>query len=637
MSIGRGFLFSLLMLLGVDTSSAAQDPPLITRVVNSLTGDGRLAPGSLADVFGSNLVCLVETSCTTSSRDAAEAGSFRPIVPQSFVASTPLGAIFTNNQLLLPDTSSTSVIKVNSITARVLTVSPTKVSIQIPSASRPGTTSFTVSWGDAVSPTFQASVAPVAPTLYTSSADPSLGSFQTAAGALPIDAKSPARPGQEIVALAMGLGTTTPLVADGVAAPSNPLAITDTMPVVLFDKRPIPVTSAYLAPGYTVVYWVAFTVPADAAQSAHTVSLRMTVGGVGYDSNEVSLLVSGGAVSPSIRLAPITLRPATLGAPYSAQFTATGGTGPYTYSVVGGSLPSGLRLDASGALSGTPSQLLPYPSTFTVQARDANGTTGQLAYTLDVVAVAGTTITGVRSASDFGGGFVSFASGSWVEIVGTALAGTTRIWDGADFSGGGLLAPTVLDGVRVFVNNEPAFVYYVSPTQLNVQAPADPATGPVEVRVTNSLGTASFVTQKSLTAPGLLAPSAFNVGGRQYLAAQFPDRSYVGRANLIPGVAFRPARPGDQITLYGIGFGEVSPVNPPGTVVTGANNLAAPLTISFGQTPAPVTYGGLAPGFLGVYQFNLAVPEVANGDSQINVTLGGQALVQPAMYLTVQR
>ena len=199
------------------------------------------------------------------------------------------------------------------------------------------------------------------------------------------------------------------------------------------------------------------------------------------------------------------------------------------------------------------------------------------------------------------------------------------------------MAPTVLDNVRVFVNNQPAFVYFVSPTQLNVQAPADPASGPVEVRVSNSLGVLSFSVEKRSNAPGMLAPSAFNVGGRQYLAAQFSDRSFVGRANLIPGVSFRPARPGDQITLYGVGFGDVSPDNPPGSIVKSANNLVAPLSISFGQTTAAVSYSGLAPGFLGLYQFNLAVPQIPDGDSQINITLGGQTLVQPAIFLTVQR
>ena len=636
MAFSKVFNLSWLTLFCASAGFPAQDPPLITRVANSLTGDARLAPGSIADIFGTNLVCLVETSCTASARGASEVGSFRPMVPKPFTANSPIAALFADDGPLLADAGSTSVIKVNSINARVLSISPTKVSIQIPSSVRPGAASFNVSWGDATSPNYSSLVAPVAPTLYTDSNDPTIGSFQTT-GSQPINARSPARPGQELIALAMGLGSTTPSVPDNVAAPTSPLAAVDNVPTVLFDRRPIPLISAHLAPGFTLVYWVTFAIPADAAQTSHTVSLRTTIAGINYDSNEVTLPVSGSTVASGIRVGPSTLRPATLGSPNSEQFTATGGAAPYAFSVLAGNLPSGIRLDASGTLSGTTSQLLRFPSTFTIQARDANGGVGQLAYTLDVVALVGTSITAVRSASDFGGGFASFANGSWIEILGTALSTTTRVWDGAEFSNGGLDAPTVIDGVRVFINNRPAFVYFVSPTQLNVQAPGDTALGPVEVRVTNSLGVASFLARKVSAAPGMLAPTAFNVGGRQYLAAQFPDRTFVGRPNLLPGVAFRAARPGDQIILYGIGFGDVSPANPPGTVVTSANSLVESLTISFGQTPARVSYSGLAPLFLGVYQFNVTVPEVPNGDTQIEVTLGGQPLVQPLMYLTVQR
>ena len=43
-----------------------------------------------------------------------------------------------------------------------------------------------------------------------------------------------------------------------------------------------------------------------------------------------------------------------VGAAYSFQFTATGGSGTYAWSVVAGALPPGLTLSAAGLLSGTP-------------------------------------------------------------------------------------------------------------------------------------------------------------------------------------------------------------------------------------------------------------------------------------------
>lgn len=43
-----------------------------------------------------------------------------------------------------------------------------------------------------------------------------------------------------------------------------------------------------------------------------------------------------------------------VGVPYSFQFTATGGSGNYSWSVTAGTLPAGLTLSAAGLLSGTP-------------------------------------------------------------------------------------------------------------------------------------------------------------------------------------------------------------------------------------------------------------------------------------------
>jgi len=53
--------------------------------------------------------------------------------------------------------------------------------------------------------------------------------------------------------------------------------------------------------------------------------------------------------------------------------------------------------------------------------------------------------------------------------------------------------------------------------------------------------------------PGVLAPASFSVSGKQYLVAILPDGAYVGNPNLVAGLTFRPAKPGDIITVYGIG------------------------------------------------------------------------------------
>ena len=103
------------------------------------------------------------------------------------------------------------------------------------------------------------------------------------------------------------------------------------------------------------------------------------------------------------------------------------------------------------------------------------------------------------------------------------------------------------------------------------------------------------------------------------------------------GLTSRPAKPGDLIIAYGIGFGDVTPPILPGVIAEQVNTLVNPVAVSFGSTPAPtLTYSGLAGNFVGLYEFYITVPSgLANGDYQINVTQNGAALPQ-TFYLTVQ-
>ncbi len=247
------------------------------------------------------------------------------------------------------------------------------------------------------------------------------------------------------------------------------------------------------------------------------------------------------------------------------------------------------------------------------------------------------TVTSVNSLTDFGG-LHTFAPGSWLEIKGTNLAQTTRLWTGGDFNGSN--APIQVDGVSVTIEGKPAFVEYVSPGQLDVQAPADSVTGAVPVVVmtagTAACASTAFSANEAPIAPGVLAPASFNIGGKQYLVGLFSDGfTFVGNPNLIAGVPFRPAAPGDLITVYGIGFGPVNPASAPGTVVAGANTLVN-LTISFGGVPATINYAGLAPGTVGEYQFVFAVPNVPDGDYVVAFQLGNTTVPQ-TVYLTVHQ
>jgi outer membrane autotransporter protein len=105
-------------------------------------------------------------------------------------------------------------------------------------------------------------------------------------------------------------------------------------------------------------------------------------------SGTASYTLTIGSVALSI--APASLSAGVPNASYSQQLVATGGTAPYTYSVVSGALPAGLSLSSAGLISGTPTTS--GSSTFTVQARDSSSGTGPFAVTKSYVLAIGQTV-----------------------------------------------------------------------------------------------------------------------------------------------------------------------------------------------------------------------------------------------------
>lgn len=97
-----------------------------------------------------------------------------------------------------------------------------------------------------------------------------------------------------------------------------------------------------------------------------------------YGSRIYSISITG-----SLIVNPPNLLGAQLNSPYAATFTAVGGIGPYNFAVSSGSLPLGLSLSSSGALTGTPTSVGTY--NFTITASDTNSLdTGSQAYTIAV-------------------------------------------------------------------------------------------------------------------------------------------------------------------------------------------------------------------------------------------------------------
>ena len=133
--------------------------------------------------------------------------------------------------------------------------------------------------------------------------------------------------------------------------------------------------------------------PAGLSLNAATGAITGTPSGSGTSNFTVQATDANGnigsrAYAVNIGTASLTVNPASLpngsqGIAYSQTVTASGGTGPYTFALISGALPTGLSLNAAtGAITGTPSGS--GTSNFTVQATDANGNIGSRAYTVNI-------------------------------------------------------------------------------------------------------------------------------------------------------------------------------------------------------------------------------------------------------------
>jgi uncharacterized protein (TIGR03437 family) len=194
--------------------------------------------------------------------------------------------------------------------------------------------------------------------------------------------------------------------------------------------------------------------------------------------------------------------------------------------------------------------------------------------------------------------------GALASLFGSQLATATA-------TAGAIPLPTTLSDTRVFVNEAPAPLIFVSPGQINFQMPFD-ASSTALVRVERQGQRGNTVS----VAVAPRGPGLYGFPGTTFGIVQNASR---GNALVLPdiplfaGVPKVSARPGDFLVLYGSGLG---PVNP--AVATGGAAGVDPLSrvtemprVSFGRNffgPfADPLFVGLTPGFVGLYQVNVQV------------------------------
>jgi uncharacterized protein (TIGR03437 family) len=265
-------------------------------------------------------------------------------------------------------------------------------------------------------------------------------------------------------------------------------------------------------------------------------------------------------------------------------------------SPVSGAAPGSL------AVSVNPANLAAGTHTSNLQITSA-GTAGSPATVVITLVVQGTQPAGNITAVGNGASFQpGFASATWVTIFGTNLSQSTQSWQAADFVGGKL--PTSLDGVSVTIDGVAAYVEFISPTQINVLAPDDAAVGTVQVQVTVAGQTSnSLAAQKQQ-----YAPAFFTIDGGALVAARHLNGTLVS--------ATQPAAPGEVIELYATGFGPTNPPFPTADLVTTAVPLPAnSVQVTVGGIAATVGFTGLTES--GLYQFNVTMPSLPNGDAAV--------------------
>ena len=210
---------------------------------------------------------------------------------------------------------------------------------------------------------------------------------------------------------------------------------------------------------------------------------------------------------------------------------------------------------------------------------------------------------GIVNSASFAPSPVPAAVGSIISIFGTNLAPSAA-------SASEIPLPDKLNGVSVSVNGKSAPMIFVSAGQINAQLPYDLPDGQALLTVTN--------------AAGFSAAEPFFVGRASPGIFQFEgSRAVVVNQDFTLNGPDNPEKRGNIIVAYLTGIG---PVNPP--VVAGAaasfvtlSTAAGEYSATIGNVDATVLFLGLTPGFVGLAQANIEVPQGAPTGSAVPLVI----------------
>lgn len=202
--------------------------------------------------------------------------------------------------------------------------------------------------------------------------------------------------------------------------------------------------------------------------------------------------------------------------------------------------------------------------------------------------------------------------------------------------------PTNSNGVCVEMDGNRVPIFAAFAGQLNVQAVVQPGQTSTQVQVFANCDQFGEIGSDVFTLP--IAPSTPeffffvpSADGRNPIAAvNETSGALVGAADLIAGVGFAPAAPGDIVTVFMTGLGETAPLVQPGALAGGAAAITLSSSATIGGVSVELIYAGVSPGFAGLYQASFRVPNgLGAGDANVSITIGN-ATTPVGGFLTIQ-
>lgn len=246
------------------------------------------------------------------------------------------------------------------------------------------------------------------------------------------------------------------------------------------------------------------------------------------------------------------------------------------------------------------------------------------------------------------GGIVNAANGAAEPVSQGDIAsiyGTQFAPSGTNAVNASTPLATILGGTQVMVNGVAAPLYYVGAGQINFQIPYGLIPGSlatVQVISNSTAGNLRSVTINAVS-PRMLAFVSFISGGYGVIVNAADGSLTLPSGTNVPGFATHPAKPGDTITIYAIGFGQTTPSVVEGQAAPSTPPLASITTITstFGggfngrATNGKVTFAGLTPTLVGLYQANVQIPSDTPLGPAVPVTLLVNNVETNVVYLAI--